>query len=133
MCLGNNRKDGMSLESLQWDEFQREGLAMGFSSPICECRGMYLGAPNGHEIRMSWDKMSHQHGSAGLTQPHDMLESCYSKTLSSDLLRAQGSSPGSCGHSEFCMSTTTPAPGLPKLLVLNVSTGLQHRAASTQM
>lgn len=106
---------------------------MGFSSPICECRGMYLGAPNGHEIRMSWDKMSHQHGSAGLTQPHDMLESCYSKTLSSDLLRAQGSSPGSCGHSEFCMNMTTPAPGLPKLLVLNVSTGLQHRAASTQM
>lgn len=33
MCLGNNRKDGMSLESLQRDEFQREGLAMGFLLP----------------------------------------------------------------------------------------------------
>jgi len=37
--LGNNRKNGMSLETRQWAGVQREGLGTGFSAPICKLLG----------------------------------------------------------------------------------------------
>lgn len=36
MWLGNNRKNRMSLETLQQAEVQREGLGTEFSAPICK-------------------------------------------------------------------------------------------------